>query len=240
MASFDIFNPLVFSPMSLSPALWLDVMDGSTLYQDRNGASSTILVASDADPVGSWLDKSGNGRHMTAPSDAARPTFKTAITNGKNGLLFDNGDDSIVTASAYNQSTNTIFCVLNPLTDSSYYLFTDNSSPSSIYQLLKAVSGDNRGISSFAGAPSVYKNGSTFSQNTQNSLYTSLTNQTSIITITGADFSTWTVGFRISGQTSFFYGGQLNELIIYSSALSASQKQSVEKYLANKWKITLS
>jgi hypothetical protein len=80
-----------FSPLDLSPAVWFDPSDSSTLFQDRAGASATTL-AGVGDPVGTVLDKSGNGYHATAASDDARPILREAA-GGYRYLEFDGTDD---------------------------------------------------------------------------------------------------------------------------------------------------
>lgn len=83
-----------FDPLSLSPALWLDASDASTLYDSTSGGS---LVTSDA-TVGRWEDKSGNSRHVIQSNGAYRPIRKTAIQNGLDIVRFDGGDDHMVFA----------------------------------------------------------------------------------------------------------------------------------------------
>src|SRR5262245_6309093 len=61
-----------FSP--LSPFLWLDPSDLSTLFQD---AGMTTPVTEDGDPVGAMLDKSGNDHHALQATEAFRPTYHT-------------------------------------------------------------------------------------------------------------------------------------------------------------------
>jgi hypothetical protein len=78
-----------FSPLSLSPALWLDASDASTLYDATSGGS---LVAPDG-AVARWEDKSGNARHLVQSGGTARPLRKTAIKNGRDVLLFDGVND---------------------------------------------------------------------------------------------------------------------------------------------------
>jgi lysophospholipase L1-like esterase len=81
-----------FSPLAISPFLWLDPSDLSTLFQERTGASATTPSVVDG-PVGSMHDKSANGIWLTAPSDSARPTLRNS------GLLywleFDGVDDRL-------------------------------------------------------------------------------------------------------------------------------------------------
>ena len=74
--------------------LWYDPSDLTTMFQDRAG---TTPVTTDGQTVGKILDKSGNDNHAVAPSDAARPLYKTS--GGLHWLQFDGVDDSLSTAS---------------------------------------------------------------------------------------------------------------------------------------------
>ena len=51
---------------------WFDPEDMSTMFQDSAG---TIPVTAMEQPVGKWLDKSGNGNHATQSITASRPTL---------------------------------------------------------------------------------------------------------------------------------------------------------------------
>ncbi len=73
---------------------WYDPSDLTTMFQDRAG---TTPVTADGQTVGKILDKSGRGNHATAPSDAARPLYKTDGTYS--WLQFDGVDDALVTSS---------------------------------------------------------------------------------------------------------------------------------------------
>lgn len=87
-----------FTPASLfasgEQGIWLDPSDLTTMFQDRAG---TIQVTADGQTVGKILDKSGRGNHATAPSDAARPLYKTS--GGLHWIQFDGVDDALITAS---------------------------------------------------------------------------------------------------------------------------------------------
>lgn len=72
---------------------WYDPSDLATLYQDRAGTS---LVTTTGQFVGKMLDKSGNGNHLTAPSDAARPIY--TLSGVLSYLLFDGSDDQLFSA----------------------------------------------------------------------------------------------------------------------------------------------
>lgn len=66
------FNPLTYFLYSGIDGAWFDPEDLSTMYQD---AAGTTPVTALEQPVGRWLDKSGNGNHATQPITASRPTL---------------------------------------------------------------------------------------------------------------------------------------------------------------------
>lgn len=78
-----------FTPLSLSPSIWLDA--SSTLYQS-NGGSTAVA---DGDPVGYWPDLSGNGYHFSQTDPTKKPLLKTAIKNGRNVVRLDGVNDYI-------------------------------------------------------------------------------------------------------------------------------------------------
>lgn len=71
-----------FSPSDLSPAIWLDAADSSTLFDAVSGGSTPA----DAGTVRRWQDKSGNLRHVTEAT--AGPTRRTGLQNGKDVVRF--------------------------------------------------------------------------------------------------------------------------------------------------------
>ena len=68
-----------WSPLSLGSKLacWFDADDSATLL-DAGGAPADA-----AEAVQTWQDKSGNGRHATAPAAAQRPTRQVGVQNGR-------------------------------------------------------------------------------------------------------------------------------------------------------------
>ena len=97
---FDVYDgsPIyTFSPADLfangEQGAWYDPSDLTTMFQDRAG---TTPVTADGQTVGKVLDKSGRGNHATAPSDAARPLYKTDGTY--HWMQFDGVDDGLATA----------------------------------------------------------------------------------------------------------------------------------------------
>ena len=94
-----------FSPADLfasgEQGVWYDPSDLTTMFQDRAG---TTPVTADGQTVGKILDKSGRGNHAVAPSDAARPLYKTDGTY--HWLQFDGVDDYLSTANIDFTSTD--------------------------------------------------------------------------------------------------------------------------------------
>jgi len=66
------FNPLTYFLYSGIDGAWFDPEDLSTMFQD---AAGTTPVTALEQPVGLWLDKSGNGNHATQSITASRPTL---------------------------------------------------------------------------------------------------------------------------------------------------------------------
>lgn len=86
---------LPFNPASLfsqgEEGVLFDPSDLSSMYQGRTGTTAAAVGS----PVGQLLDKSGNGNHAIAPSDAARPILARVPATGRRNLLtrteeFDN------------------------------------------------------------------------------------------------------------------------------------------------------
>ncbi len=70
-------SPPAFTPLALSPIVWLDGADGATVWQDTGG---TVPAAFDADPIGLWQDKSGAGNHVSQATGSAKPARSSLAT----------------------------------------------------------------------------------------------------------------------------------------------------------------
>lgn len=79
-----------FSPTDITGLVaWYDFSDITTLYQD---SAKTTPVASDGDPIGYIVDKGPNGYDLLQATSTQKPTYKTAILNGKSVGSGDGGD----------------------------------------------------------------------------------------------------------------------------------------------------
>jgi hypothetical protein len=90
-----------FSPLSLSPALWLDGNDPATMFDATSGGSPSALDAA----VKRWADKSGNSNHATQGNSGKEPLRKTT------GLQFDGSNDGLQVASITLASRFSLFAV---------------------------------------------------------------------------------------------------------------------------------
>lgn len=86
MATKFVGGSYLSNPNVLSPNLWIDFSDSSTVT--LSGSNITQVT-----------DKSGNGKTLTQGTAARRPTYDTGSQNGLNTASFDGGD-SLAAATA--------------------------------------------------------------------------------------------------------------------------------------------
>jgi len=93
--------------------LTLDLDSRFDTYQTVGGVAS-----GNGDPVGSWLDQSGNNHDVSQAAAALRPLKYTGQVNGKPALTFDGNDDRFSTGPAFNtiftNAAKSIYVVCNP------------------------------------------------------------------------------------------------------------------------------
>lgn len=108
-----------FTPAAMFAAgetgAWYDPSDRSTMFQDT---AMTIPVTAHNQPVGVMRDKSGNGIHLIAPNDGARPVYQE--TGNRQRLAFFDEEKMLVSSNTFLTRTE----------DDSVYLAaaTDNTS----------------------------------------------------------------------------------------------------------------
>jgi hypothetical protein len=244
---------VAFSPRSIAGcALWLDGADPA-----GNG-----VVPSQGSQIGSWVDKSGNGRTMTVQGTAANITYTKV--NGINAVWFNNPSAN----NAYMKNTSfpviqngSVFMVFVPLAYSAVWNFLWSWNPTASNYLVPGIriQQDNKSLQFYltfygSGNYGTANNGTTYLS------YFDWTNTTSMPinwSINGTVPPTSsTVGSMINntGVSEFDlgndtgatmpYGGYgnmyLSEMIIYNSVLNSTQRQQVESYLAQKWGLTAS
>lgn len=131
-----LLGGLGFNPLSLSPALWLDASDTSTITSSGSPAK-----------VSQWNDKSGNGRNVTQPTGTAQPGTGSTTQNGLNVLTFD-GNDALDAATAadwkfLHDGTNYIVAAV--------VKWGNVASPKALYPLLSTFNSDLARVGMWVG-----------------------------------------------------------------------------------------
>ncbi len=232
-------------------ALWLDAADSRTLFQD---SVATIPATATNDPVGAWLDKSGNGLHVSQATDTRRPSL--APVAGKMAVDFDGAGD-FLERPAFTGSVRTVLTahVLDVVNASQVLYSIRNAAPNGLAMLVSA-SGDYRAAvrdtiesffaSGFVATPGVARvTHHTFTGSSdpvtpvdvavdgvplQQSTTSSFGNNQSIL-----------LGCRLASASVYdvALNGKLCEVIAYDRVLSAAEIASVRRHLAAKWGIAL-
>lgn len=232
-----------FSPLTLSPALWLDASDATTLYQSNGG----ILASADGDPVGYWLDKSGNSRHATQVNGTLKPLLKTAILNGKNGILGDGVDDYLQSAADMNGWAGTTWFFVGKPVGSSSVQVANYSTGGGLFSAISptAVDFDGRAHGgNYTAATSSYSssNAARILTGAYDGTYLSVKNN-NLTKVTVAASTGGTIISRpqldIFGNTSDGVSvrgnGYLFELLVFNFFCTSPQVDSMLSYLNAKW-----
>jgi hypothetical protein len=244
-----------FDPLSISGCvLWLKA--------DGNVYNRGTTQATDGQTVETWADASASNATVTQSTSDARPTFKANIVNGSKPVLRFTGntgqDFFECTTNIFSGATaGTCFVVLAQTLDPPT---ADNSTGPAVGNFGSASGGSPSDHSSWTDG-SIYDGfGSTGRKSVGNpstnlatwhlrsarsatSDYKFFINGTQFYT-TGSN----TVGFRSSSPygwigravgTTFFFNGDVAEVLMYNSALGATDREAVEDYLGTKYGITI-
>jgi hypothetical protein len=220
--------------------LWLDAADNSSLVMDGTNVTT-------------WRDKSGNGKNATA---TGTPTY---LSGG--GINFNGSSYFLNQTFTMNLSQRSIFIVMQETThivNRGILSFIPNPSSGEDYATTTGlvVETDYEGLSFrgnlFSGAEYTSALGSTillvkaiYNDNMNvrtGSGYLNGTNATNVTAgYTAGTCSGYGVGGRwLSGSMSdtLRLNGVIYEIIVFNTALTTSQRQTIEGYLAHKWGLT--
>ena len=223
-----------FSPLSLSPALWLSDT-GSNPAQ--------------------WDDLSGNGRHATQATGINQPAIVTDALNGRQVRRFDGVNDGMFANGAApvfagEDSPIAIFAVAKTNTNTGFgMIIAGGNADASVFNLFRLGSsfryakrdllGENVGIEStqintdwnihtvvadFENA-SLWTNGGIEVDN----------ENVNIETLSAID----RVGIGIRSDATNTLDGDIAEILVMPRAVTTAERQQVERYLSNKYAITL-
>lgn len=228
-------SPPAFSPLSLSPALWLDATTGITL----NGSY-----------VSGWADQSGNGRNVTAATNK-QPLYSAAAVNGLAGLTFDGVDDRMTGAAPLlaGDTDFTMYAVVKKLAASGtggtayFSIGTDKSYGLSIGSTSSNATKPgylNGGVAWQVEAPDLANNSVVWQElrrtggGTNNYLRSGGATLSSSTAPVAAPYGNFSIGSH-SGSGTSFQNMIVCELVFFTSVLSAGNRTLMQTYLATRW-----
>jgi len=227
-----------FSPQSIPGLqLWLDAADTTTV----TGTSS----------VTAWNDKSGNGKNATATGT----TITTSTLNGLPAINYSGASWLTAPVTSGVADPFTIFAVFNATYPINGPLYTTNTTTdgNGFFFDLAATSDSTTNLNDYlalggsfqTNANSTFRGNTTYvvsivSTSVNGGSITLFRNGTSYMSGTTTGNFTWTsflIGKRNIPSVPYTdqFAGKFGEFIIFNSALSTSQLQQVEGYLAAKW-----
>ena len=206
----------------MSPALWLDASDESTL---------TLDVSNN---VEQWDDKSGNANHATQTTSGNRPekvTNAIDIAAGEfltvplfaeeetkhNYFFVADCDSSVVNASIWGGSNDSYILIITT---------------STLTSLLRANGSNNP-----AGAEVLINGEEEQTVTTRTSLKAVIVGVGKILLVV-TNFTRLTSDQELGrggGSDTWTWIGEVNEVVVIEGDLSLADRQRVEGYLANKW-----
>jgi hypothetical protein len=248
VASAPVFTPTTISGLQL----WLDASDSSTLFDATAGGN---LVTTDGAVVARWADKSGNNRHATQTTANARPLLKTSIKNGRNVLRFDGANDSLWSSSwNLTLTQQTVFAVFRStwsgVTANYARIFTQSDASKDYQSANNYIPLTRNNASQIASYSTNFLSPINYTNNVwaiATSVHTGTTVTNKINSATGSTANNvlnktvtrYAIGDQIAdgGLAAGSINGDVLEILVYSSALTTTQRQAVETYLNNKWAI---
>jgi hypothetical protein len=223
-----------WTPADLTTALWLDAKDAGTIV--LNGST-----------VSQWSDKSGNDRHATQDTAANQPTYTPNSINGQPALTFGGSPVAMVSSGGTYDDPVTVYVVARLDTQSGFQRILTLGVSADLRGFFGAVSGN---LATFFG------NGTAWNDTNANTPNVSvLTNSILGVVNAGAAATPFVdgvaqndkvgtmasaTGIRIGravGATQFWIG-PIGEIVICDAALSTSDRQKLEGYLAHGWGLT--
>lgn len=243
-----------FSPADLSPALWLEADDTSTLFQNNDG--STPIA--DGQSIGYWHDKSANNYDMVSlANDSTRPTW---TDNGGASYATFNGSSQLLVRLAdlgmYNAGACSVFAAVRgtPLQDARLECEASGSTNQPLYALIQAVAGAANNLGVFIRNDA----GATESQATlQASVWNTGTDKVVGTIDTGSALTAWVDGVEGSASAytrsgvhtsdrfaigavyrttavAYFNCPRLYALVVVKRALTDQEASDLSTYLAAK------
>ena len=200
------------------------------------GQSDQIGGLSDDDLIATWLDQSGNGRNVTQATGAKKPTYKTGIINGLPVVRCDGSDD-------YLQSST--WSYIQPITIFVGLQIKAHNAAQRIFEA--GIGAVNRCVLYLQTAPNyaMYagSNGPVLNIDLNPHVICCVFNGASSLSsvdggseATGDPGASDPQGITIGANNSGANNAHVDyvDFLIYNSALSVSDKNSIGKYIAGR------
>jgi len=210
-----------WTPAELSPSLWLDASDASTIT---------------GDPVSQWDDKGALGNDVTQGTGSQQPDTGADTINGLNCLSTTGTDDQLMTAASAIEYTDfTIAIVFNP-TLTGTAMFFGNDADSNEYAYFQS-SGNIR-----IKVGGLTKTATTQITDTDSYVVFKRDGATLYIIVNGNEYSvaigTGSANFnRVLGYVGADseFRGYMGEMIFIPSALGTDDQALLDTYINDKW-----
>jgi hypothetical protein len=230
--------------------------DPTTIAGLKLWLKADSLALADGAAVATWPDQSGNGNNFAQGTGANQPIFKTAIVNSKPVVRFDGINDLLVCTASLIGTSSSFYTVIAVCNLASISAGPHNYFSSGVAGLNYSVQlrRDTSNLSYYhndggSGVPAQETGGvatgvwNVISADWNGSnihLWRNGTLKATVGSTTQLGFGTNNaVGAfdpAISGQ---YWDGDIAEVLIYNSALSATDRVNVENYLGAKYGITI-
>lgn len=222
-----------FDPLTVTPYLWYDPSDLTTMFQNSNG---TTAVTADGDPVGYIADKSGNGKHWIQATAAARPLYKTG--GGLHWLQFDGTDDGLgVSTVALENAMTAIYGLLT--SDTRFVSFW---APSGIGFGIAEDTATGFVSEINSGTPAYRVNNGNQLANDRDAYNDAVsTGSALVVEARSLDLShaDWDAGVKFGDYSTYFFTGRFYGLILGLETNIGADRTSVLEYMAAKTGATL-
>lgn len=221
--------------MAMNPRLLRPLASG---FNPRNipgligwwDASNSASVTLNSGRVSNLADLSGAGPAQTQPTAASQPLYVTAGRNGKNTISIDSAGRHLT-----NTTTQAIGFFATAIAPTGAQSFGSLVSFSNKHGLVRNGTGDGL----YFGVPATNNMFGTSSVYRKNGIASTSLGFDWAVFSAGGTQDTRAARLQTDGIGGAAATGVFGELVLYSSDLTLAQKQAIERYLGNKWGITV-
>lgn len=226
-----------FQPLSLSPSLWFDASNASSI------TSSSGLVSQ-------WNDLSGNGLHLTQATSANQPTTGVTTQNGLNVINFSTKSMTTANSAASFPIVNFYAVVKSPANASNQVIagVGDNAAGNSPYFRWSVLHRPNQAMETrlngtlYASATSAWNAANWQIFRLESNEADGYVGRLRILDGAGPVSLTYPnalplrVGARLQGVESMV-GGSIAEILIFNRRLNEVEKDLILTYFNQKWAV---